>query len=297
MRGIYRILNKVNNKMYVGSTVDFDTRWREHKTGLVGGRHFNPYLQRAWDKYGEGNFVFEVVEEVVEEDTVLLACEQRYLDAWFPTGFLYNIATDAKAWMRGRVGKANPSYGKRHTVFSKQLMRESQERYWENNPHPWIGKHHTEESKQKNRESTIAYYASHDHPAKGKPKSKEHKAKLSIATIEWHKTHENPFKGRHHTEESNRKNSESNKEWYRTHKHPMLGKHHTEAAKRKAGEKNAQDYPDFYNELTEESIPSGHNLSRMCKEYKLNYANMLNLKTGETKLSNDGWRLGGRKDE
>ena len=59
--GIYKIENLVNGKVYIGKTVDFKERKKEHKLDLRLNRHYNNYLQNAWNKYGRENFKFEMV--------------------------------------------------------------------------------------------------------------------------------------------------------------------------------------------------------------------------------------------
>jgi group I intron endonuclease len=78
MIGIYRIKNLKNKKCYYGSSKNIEKRWRTHLNNLKNGKHHNDHLQRSWDKYGEDNFVFELVEECNE--TILLELEQKYLD-------------------------------------------------------------------------------------------------------------------------------------------------------------------------------------------------------------------------
>jgi group I intron endonuclease len=78
MIGIYKIRNIINDKFYIGSAKDIKRRWRRHKCGLRGNKHENLVLQRAWNKYGEENFVFEIVE--ICEMKELLELEQKYLD-------------------------------------------------------------------------------------------------------------------------------------------------------------------------------------------------------------------------
>lgn len=95
--GIYGIENTVNGKVYYGSTVDRDDRWRRHKRALKDGKHRNRHLQRAWNKYGEDAFRFVWMEDVPPEQ--LLDKEQVYLDC---NEGGYNIATCAEAFMRGR---------------------------------------------------------------------------------------------------------------------------------------------------------------------------------------------------
>jgi len=75
MIGIYRIRNLLNNKCYYGSAKNIKIRWTKHKSQLKHNRHENIILQRAWDKYGKDNFIFEICEEID-----LLLIEQKYLD-------------------------------------------------------------------------------------------------------------------------------------------------------------------------------------------------------------------------
>lgn len=59
---IYRIRNIANGRLYIGSAKSIKSRWRRHKKDLKRGKHHSVFLQRSWNKYGEGAFAFEVVE-------------------------------------------------------------------------------------------------------------------------------------------------------------------------------------------------------------------------------------------
>lgn len=63
MVGIYKIENKVNGKIYVGQSSIIETRWYNHVRELNKNIHTNKYLQSAWNKYGEKNFEFKILEE------------------------------------------------------------------------------------------------------------------------------------------------------------------------------------------------------------------------------------------
>ena len=64
MSGIYKIVNIVNHKMYIGKTSStFKKRWAKHKSELNRGLSGCLHLQNAWTKYGSNNFKFEVIAE------------------------------------------------------------------------------------------------------------------------------------------------------------------------------------------------------------------------------------------
>jgi len=61
---IYEIHNTTTKQIYVGQTGQGRHRWNVHKSKLRNGIHENPHLQKAWDKWGEDAFCFNVVEEL-----------------------------------------------------------------------------------------------------------------------------------------------------------------------------------------------------------------------------------------
>ena len=65
MACIYQITNLINGKFYIGSTQKKDSyrRKSEHFTKLRANYHNNKHLQYAWNKYGEENFEFSIIEE------------------------------------------------------------------------------------------------------------------------------------------------------------------------------------------------------------------------------------------
>lgn len=76
--GIYKILNKVNGKFYIGSAIDFTLRWSQHKYLLRLNEHDSSLLQNAWNKYGEEAFEFIILERCETENTLIR--EQIWLD-------------------------------------------------------------------------------------------------------------------------------------------------------------------------------------------------------------------------
>lgn len=69
--GIYEILNIKNNKRYIGQSIHVRTRLLKHRRILKKNEHQSKHLQNSWNKYGEENFVFNVIEycEIEELDS------------------------------------------------------------------------------------------------------------------------------------------------------------------------------------------------------------------------------------
>jgi len=77
--GIYKITNIINNKIYVGSAINLNKRKKKHLYDLKHNIHHSIHLQRAWGKYGEDNFSFEVIEYIEDKD-ILKEREQYWID-------------------------------------------------------------------------------------------------------------------------------------------------------------------------------------------------------------------------
>ena len=222
MSGIYKILNILNGKMYIGSSVSFEQRWTQHRSELRRNKHHSPKLQRAWNKYGEDAFVFSIIEECAPE--ILEKREQFWMDHYNAYGrHGYNIALVAGRAMLGRnhtdEAKAKISEAqkaKQHSLWrkrsdetrakiseankGKKLSPETRAKLSEaaKNCSPEtraklseakkgnqnrLGHKHSDEAKAKMSEA-----------GKGKPKSNETKAKLSASQL-----------GKKHTEETKAK--------------------------------------------------------------------------------------------
>ena len=63
VRGIYKVTNKINGKVYIGQSVDIGRRWREHMTAKD-----DIYFHKAIQKYGVENFEWEVIEQCKKKD-------------------------------------------------------------------------------------------------------------------------------------------------------------------------------------------------------------------------------------
>lgn len=165
---VYKILNKINNKCYIGSANNFEHRKSSHLRLLRKNKHHSVKLQRAWNKYKEENFEFSIIEECTENKLVR---EQFYIDILKP---FYNISKSSSAPMEGRKhskksikkmsGKIPWNRGVPRTLEEKQNMSKAKKEAMKSKPSSFFeelsirakntiagsfkGKHHTPENKK-----------------------------------------------------------------------------------------------------------------------------------------------------
>ena len=93
--GVYCIKNICNNKVYIGSTSNLRQRRIQHFKKLSNNSHPNYHLQFTYNKYGDNNFKYIIIEEVQSNN--ILSREQYWIDYYKSTNriFGYNISPKA----------------------------------------------------------------------------------------------------------------------------------------------------------------------------------------------------------
>jgi predicted GIY-YIG superfamily endonuclease len=160
---IYQIRNVVNGHYYVGSTVDSRKRFWAHRKALRTGAHDCVHLQRAWNKYGEDCFVFEILKQLDRREDLFLE-EQTYIAEHFGRDYFYNVSAHAASPMRDISAE-----------LRTHLSQKTKE-YLARHGSPRLGKTHSEETRAKLSASKLA------NPTRawaGKSRSEETKAKIS----------------------------------------------------------------------------------------------------------------------
>ena len=189
--GVYKIVNLINGKVYIGSTKNCKIRWSQHLDSLCRGDH-NKHIQAAFNKYGEENFSFEIIE-TVDDLKSRVEREQYWIDFYksYDRRYGYNI-----------LSKAESVLGMIHSVESRSKMSEAKK-----------GTHRSEETKAKIREALKGREFSEETKRKiglgnkGKQRSEEFKQKVSLFMKENQKGEDNSFWGKKHTEETKAKMS------------------------------------------------------------------------------------------
>jgi group I intron endonuclease len=236
--GIYKIINKLNGKYYVGSAKSVRTRilWG-HVWELRNKRHGNRHLQNAWDKYGVDNFVFIFIERIPTNNLLLI--EQKYLDiAKLEKENVYNICFTAGRLEVTEYMKEKVRISNKNRIWTPEARQHLSEIH--------TGFKHSDESKKKMSAANIGKIISEEHklavgkaskerirlyghPMTGKPRSDETKLKIGKSRTGKCVGNENHFFGKHHTDETRRRISEEhiNSGRSKGKNNPMFGKTHS----------------------------------------------------------------------
>lgn len=85
--GVYKIIFKPTGDLYIGSSKNIRKRQIRHFSNLRCGKHHNIFLQRVWNKHGEENFDFEIIENL-EHESELFVRETFWINELSPK---YNL--------------------------------------------------------------------------------------------------------------------------------------------------------------------------------------------------------------
>lgn len=123
--GIYKIVNLVNNKLYIGSSKNLIKRWYMHKWKLNKGIHHCIHLQLSYNKHGEENFKFEIIENCSLDQLILR--EQFYLDAIKPEYNICKIAGTTKSRILSEEHKIKIGLSNKGRKLTKEHKRQISE--------------------------------------------------------------------------------------------------------------------------------------------------------------------------
>lgn len=186
--GIYIIKCLKNGKFYIGSSINLRARLNQHRNDLRKDKHANKHLQAAWNKYGEKQFEFKILE-YCERDMTLIR-EQHFIDVLRPyeRGIGFNIGIDATAAMLGRKAsdetRAKLSEKRRQRKLAPETIAKSAIARTGKKRTPEQIERIREGIKNSNREYPQVTQETKDKISlanKGRTLTEEHKAKLSIA--------------------------------------------------------------------------------------------------------------------
>jgi group I intron endonuclease len=157
MIGIYKITNKINGMVYIGESLDIERRWAEHKADLDSNKHHSRKLQKDWNKYGEDNFIFEVIEELNQEYSsslkklISLALEDRYIKQYDSIENGYNVEHTLYKILKGEKGVFRDNViNKVHINMLKNVVKNIQI-----NNGVYISKNKSKTKKNKNNDISV----------------------------------------------------------------------------------------------------------------------------------------------
>ena len=228
--GIYKIQSKIKpERIYIGSAVNVKKRWINHRCDLRENKHGNNKFQNHFNKYGEQDLIFTIVELCFPE--FLTAREQYYINKLKPYFNICKIAGSPLGIKHSEETRKKCSKAKK----GKHLSEETKQKISE----ALKGRKRSEETKRKISESHKGQIAwnkgkrgisektrqkmSEIHMGK-KRKPFSNEAKQNMSEVKKGKNH--PLYGKHISEEAKRKMSEANKGHIPWNKGLKLSKEH-----------------------------------------------------------------------
>lgn len=140
--GIYIIRNKINNKLYIGKSINIYLRLKQHNTHLnTKNKDENPHLINAWHKYGKDNFEYFVIEDCEKDDILLKEKELYWMNRLESTNrnFGYNLRMDTSTkciW--AEESKLKMAETMRNKYIDNPEIRTKisieKKEFWKNNP-------------------------------------------------------------------------------------------------------------------------------------------------------------------
>jgi len=122
--GIYLIRNKVNQKVYIGKSINIYTRIKDHITALNRkNKNENIHLINSWHKYGKDCFEYEVLEYLERNDNILSEKELYWM-----------VEYDSINRDKGYNLRLDSSTKCILPEETKKRMSEGTKKYYENNP-------------------------------------------------------------------------------------------------------------------------------------------------------------------
>lgn len=146
---IYYIRNRINDKKYIGQTIDFKRRKWEHKNELFNNKHRNLELQQDFNKYGFENFEV-VILEYCNNRKQLLERETYWINYYsgIESKSIYNMQDNKHCNKLMRTFNSNGQKGKCVKDSTKKKISETEKAYYKNHINSFQGKHHTQVTKE-----------------------------------------------------------------------------------------------------------------------------------------------------
>ena len=102
--GVYALINKVNGKVYIGSSVNLYNRLRDYYANWYIASNPGLLISKAINKYGLANIGIAILETTTLENT--LKVEQHYLDTYKPEYNILKMAGRPTGYTHTEEGKA-----------------------------------------------------------------------------------------------------------------------------------------------------------------------------------------------
>jgi group I intron endonuclease len=204
---LYKIINLINGKIYIGQTVQPEKRWYQHRRDAANPKY---PIHFAINKYGAHNFEFEVIASCKSQDDANCMEEEliKQYDSLVKNGKGYNIS------LGGMVAQKSDEWKQALEKWRSSLTQEEKDAI-----------------NKKRSDATIKQIETQGHPSLGKKRNEEQLKQMSLTrqdhpieyTEEIRQHMSKAHIGLKDTEETKKRKSESiKKSWEKRHQNMIM---------------------------------------------------------------------------
>lgn len=251
---IYKITNLINNKVYIGQTINFNRRCKQHKNLLLKENHTNKNLQADYNLFGITAFQFEIIDIVDKNQAEQIETYWINYYGGIESDNTYNITNlfTCNNQVKESISKAN--VGNIRTQDMKQKEASSKLKLYQTSAGVKI--------KQQISKSLKSYYNS-DKGIKQRKKLSKQRKEANLTNL---------MKGKHLTEETKQKISKANKGKQAWNKNKKGLYKHSQSSKEKLRKASTKYSKNFINILREDykelqsykAVAKKHDMNPLC---------------------------------
>ena len=125
--GVYAIVCRCDNGIYVGESLNVQKRWKQHKKDLLNNKHDNYKMPNAYNKYGEESFDYYLLQQLVLDTPFitklgLIMVEDAYIKEYSKKYNIYNITDTIQNYLIGKPNSFSADPNSKHSIILRKNL-------------------------------------------------------------------------------------------------------------------------------------------------------------------------------
>lgn len=279
--GIYKLTNRTNGRIYIGSSSRFEKRWKQHEAALRNGKHSNKFLLADFNKCGTDAFVFKIVEIMEGTQEERLLKEEFYIKQHYDGGNQCYNFSKTTTWTTVGIKHSEQANSAKSEIMKKRWKEDKsfKDRMTGENS-PCYGKPRTEEVKK-----AISEKARGNQRFLGRRQTDEAKKKIGdgnrgkVHSLEQNKQHSIALKGKKPSAETVKKRADA-----------IRGYKQSDHQKQTTRLRNSKSYDIKLLSPSGEIFGPITNIMEFSREHKLLASSLYGIINGYRK-THKGWKI------